>query len=113
MTGIDPTETVVLVVHDSPLGTLAIPTADGRLFVVERGAPTALPADVAGFAPGPWETLPDGAIPDLDDGRSWRVGDDGAWQVRAPGSGLLAQVDVWRHADAPVAPVASKKSKED
>jgi hypothetical protein len=104
--------TDVLLVHSSPLGTLAIPTLDGRLFVAEAGSPVALPADVAGVEPGAWESLPDGAAPDLDDGRSWQVADDGAWQVREPGSGLLAQVDVWRRADVPTAPPA-RKSKED
>lgn len=101
MTNVDPTETVVVLVHDSPIGALAIPTPDGRLFAAGRGVPVPLPADVAGLAPGPWEPLTDGAVPDLDDGRSWRVGPDGAWQVRTPGFGLLAQEGVWRIADAP------------
>jgi hypothetical protein len=101
----------VLLVHSSPLGTLAIPTPDGRLFVAEPGVAVALPADVAGVEPGPWEALPDGAVPDLDDGRSWRLVDGGTWQVRAPGSGLLAQADVWRRADVPTAAPA-KKTKE-
>lgn len=101
MTSIDPAETTVLLVHDSPIGTLAIPTPDGRLFAAKRGVSVAIPADVAGAAPGPWESLADGEMPDLDDGRSWRIGSDGAWQVRTPGHGLLAQEDVWRVADAP------------
>ena len=101
MTSIDPTETIVLLVHDSPIGTLAIPTPDGRLFVAKRGVSVALPADVAGVSPGPWESLADGDTADLDDGRSWRIGPDGAWQVRAPGAGLLAQEDVWRVAPKP------------
>jgi hypothetical protein len=113
MTSTDASATVLLV-HSSPLGTLAIPTPDGRLFVAEPGVPVALPADVAGVEPGEWETLPDGAAPDLDDGRTWQLVDGGAWQVREPGFGLLAQVDVWRRADVPaVAQVAPKKSKED
>jgi len=104
----------VLLVHSSPLGTLAIPTPDGRLFMAEPGVPVALPADVAGVEPGEWEALPDGAVPDLDDGRTWRLADSGAWQVRAPGSGLLAQIDVWRRADVPAAAqTPAKKSKED
>lgn len=102
----------VLLVHSSPLGTLAIPTPDGRLFAAEFGVPVALPADVAGVEPGEWEALPDGAVPDLGDGRSWRGGNDGAWQVRTPGSGLLAQTDIWRRADVPTAQVAPKKIKE-
>jgi hypothetical protein len=56
--------------------------------------------------------VPDGTVPDLDDGRSWRLTDGGAWQVRAPGSGLLAQVDAWHRADVPPAQVAPKKTKE-
>jgi hypothetical protein len=102
----------ILLVHNSPLGTLAIPTPDGRLFVAEAGVPVMLPADVAGVEPGEWEAVPDGTVPDLDDGRSWRLTDGGAWQVRAPGSGLLAQVDAWRCADVPAAQVAPKKIKE-
>lgn len=94
----------VVLVHDSPLGTLAIPTADGRLFTAKRGEPAALPADVAGVEPGDWEPLADGALPDLDDGRSWMF-DDGVWLVRSPGSGLLAQEDIWRRADTSAAPV--------
>lgn len=109
MTSIDPTETIVLLVHDSPIGTLAIPTPDGRLFVAERGMSVAIPTDVAGAAPGPWESLADGEVPDLGDGRSWRIGPDGAWQVRTPGHGLLAQEDVWRIAP----PAPARKSKED
>ena len=108
MTSTDPTETIVLLVHDSPVGALAVPTPDGRLYGAERGVTVALPAGVAGLAPGPWESLADGETPDLDDGRSWRIGPDGAWQVRTPGAGLLAQEDVWRIADAP----KPKTSKE-
>jgi len=104
--------TDVLLVHSSPLGTLAIPTPDGRLFAAAAGTPVALPAAVAGVEPGAWESLPDGAVPDLDDGRSWQVADDGAWQVRTPGFGLLAQADVWRRADVPTAAPA-RKIKED
>lgn len=109
MTSIDPAEMIVLLVHDSPIGTLAIPTPNGRLFVAERGVSVAIPADVAGAAPAPWESLADGETPDLGDGRSWRVGLDGAWQVRTPGHGLLAQEDVWRIAP----PAPARKSKED
>lgn len=102
----------VLIVHESPVGYLTVPTPDGRLFVAARGVPVRVPADVAGSAPGEWESLPDGGVPDLDDGRAWRV-TDGVWQVRDAGSGLLAQVDVWRRADVPSVSVSVKKAKEE
>ena len=87
--------------HDSPLGTLAVPTLDGGVHVVERGVPTEVPASVAGRDPGPWEALAEGGVPDLDDGRSWRCV-DGVWEVRDPGAGLLAQDDLWAAVKAPV-----------
>lgn len=103
----------VVLVHDSPLGTLAIPTPDGRLFVVKRGEPVALPADVAGEEPGDWAPLAKGEAPDLDDGRAYMV-EDGVWHVRAPGRGLLAAEDIWRRASAPApaAPVALDEQED-
>jgi len=95
----------VVLVHDSPLGTLAIPTPDGRLFIAQRGEPVALPADVAGEEPGDWTPLADGETPDLDDGRMYMIAESGIWHVREPGRGLLAAEYVWRRASAP-APTA-------
>lgn len=90
----------VLVMQASPLGDLVVPTVDGPAFLARRGVAVEVPADVAGAAPGPWTALVDGEMPALDDGRSWSC-EDGAWSVRDPGRGLLAQEDIWTLAVEP------------
>lgn len=59
---------------------------------VDRGGTLDVAADVAGQEPGPW-------IPrTVDTPEHWpsRLADDGSTvEVRDPGSGLLAQTDLW------------------
>lgn len=72
---------------------------------VQRGVPVEVPVEVAGHAPGEWRARVDG------DPEHWptRIGEDGSTvETHDPGSGLLAQVGLWRLADAPApAPAAN------
>jgi hypothetical protein len=95
----------VRVMHDSPLGTLVVPSSAGALATVERQVPAEVPDDVAGRAPGAWSRHE--GPPALDDGRSWRQA-GGGWEVRDPGRGLLAQDSLWR--PAPVGRTDGKKT---
>jgi hypothetical protein len=85
------------VIHDSPLGTLVVPSITGALATAQRQVPVEVPDDVAGRAPGAWSRHE--GLPALDDGRSWRQS-KGVWEVRDPGRGLLAQDSLWRPAPA-------------
>lgn len=62
-----------------------------------RGEPVDVPDDVAGSEPGEWAALDTGRGPTWDDGKSYRQTETG-WETRDPGSGLLAQDDVWHRA---------------
>lgn len=66
---------------------------------IERGATVEAGPSLAGQPPGPWQ--PHQGAP-ADDGRQYRPTADG-WEVRDPGSGLLAQEDTWQ-------PVTSKRA---
>lgn len=101
---------MVLVQHDSPQGSLAVPDGDGGVILVEPRTPVEVPAAVAGREPGPWQQLEAGVLPDWDSGLAYRQTDDGGWESRDPGAGLLAQHDLWqlakpakKHTAAPAA----------
>lgn len=116
-----------VVMHDKSLGARALPDGAGGVLVVEPGQAFEVDDDLAGAAPGEWETCP-GDVPrgasgeDLADGYSYEplqvpvwVDTDGDGDVdelrvahyyrrRHLGAGLLAQVDVFKVAtDAQVA----------
>lgn len=85
---------MVRVVQCGASDVLAV--VSGGAFVVEahRGVPVDVPDHIAGRGPGPW--VPAGPLL-MDDGRQWRPAvEAGQWEARDPGSGLLAQEDVWR-----------------
>lgn len=80
----------MLLRYDDGPDEVVIPAA-GNLLAL-RGEPVEVPDAVAGAAPGPWAPVD---APNWDDGQSYRQV-DGLWEKRTPGSGLLAQDDVWR-----------------
>lgn len=121
-----------VVMHDRSLGARAIPDGAGGVLVVEPGKPFDVDDELAGAAPGEWETCA-GDVPraaggeDLADGYAYEpldvpvmVDTDGDGDVdtvtvahyfrrRHLGSGLLAQVDVFRPAsDAQAARAAEQ-----
>lgn len=110
-----------VVMHDKSLGARALPDGAGGVLVVEPGQAFEVDDDLAGTAPGEWETCP-GDVPrgpsgeDLADGHAYEplqvpvwvdVDGDGTpdeqrtahyYRRRHLGSGLLAQEDVFRPA---------------
>lgn len=101
-----------VVMHDGTLGERAVPDGRGGVVIARPGIPFEVSDEVAGVAPGPWETC-ESDVPRGDDGEDLvgthafeqleapvEVGDGVVhyWRRRHLGSGLLAQVDVFEAA---------------